>query len=201
MDAGKHTYELMDGQNQEMNKLHVYELIDAGKHAYELMDGQNQEMNKVHAYELMDCRKTCVRADGWTKSGDEQNSCVRAYGCMKSENPQKSCVRVGDFQISVRFVESQTSCKNKSCVGVRKNDGVVITANDQRNCRIHEKVPVVGVRKNDGVEITTNDSGNRRCHDADVTPIVRDLLDDDRILVESGAEITLFRLSLPSPRK
>ena len=49
--------------------------------------------------------------------------------------------------------------------------------------------------KNDGVEITANDQENRRCCDADVTPIVRDLLDDDRILVESGAEIT------PVPRE
>ena len=46
------------------------------------------------------------------------------------------------------------------------------------------------MRKNDGVEITANDQENRRCCDADVTPIVRDLLDDDRIPVESGAEIT-----------
>ena len=36
---------------------------------------------------------------------------------------------------------------------------------------------------------------NRRCHDADVTPIVRDPLDDDSIPVESGAEIT------PVPRE
>ena len=29
------------------------------------------------------------------------------------------------------------------------------------------------------------------CQDADVKPIVRDLMDDDRSLVESGAEMTL----------
>ena len=49
----------------------------------------------------------------------------------------------------------------------------------------------VDLRKNDGVEITAKDPGNHRCHDADVTPIVRDPLDDDSIPVESGAEITL----------
>ena len=76
---------------------------------------------------------------------------------------------------------------------MKKNDGVEIIDNDQGNRQ--EKSSDVGVRKNDGVEITANDQENRRCCDADVTPIVRDLLDDDRILVESGAEIT------PVPRE
>ena len=78
---------------------------------------------------------------------------------------------------------------------MRKNDGVETTANDQRNRRTHEKVSCIDVRKNDGAEITAKDPRNRRCHDADVTPIVRDPLDDDSIPVESGAEIT------PVPRE
>ena len=89
-----------------------------------------------------------------------------------------------DAQKSVRFGESQTSWEKSSCVGVRKNDGVEITANDQGHRRGHEKSSCVDVRKNDGVEITATDQRNRRCHDADVTPIVRDPLDDDRIPVE-----------------
>ena len=52
--------------------------------------------------------------------------------------------------------------QNSSCVGVRKNDGVEI---------IHER--------------------KRACQDVDVKPVVRDPMDDDRILVESGAEMTL----------
>ena len=83
--------------------------------------------------------------------------------------------------------------EKSSYVGARKNNRVEITANDQRNRR--EKSPYDGMRKNDGVEINANDQENRRCCDADVTPIVRDLLDDDRIPVESGAEIT------PVPRE
>ena len=58
-----------------------------------------------------------------------------------------------------------------------------------------KKGSCIDVRKNDGVEITAKDPGNRRCHDADVTPIVRDPLDDESIPVESGAEIT------PVPRE
>ena len=36
-----------------------------------------------------------------------------------------------------------------------------------------------------------NNQRNRTCQDADVKPIVRDPMDDDRVLVESGAEMTL----------
>ena len=48
----------------------------------------------------------------------------------------------------------------------------------------------VGVWKNDGVEIIHNNQRNRACQDADVKPIVRDPVDDDRVLVESRAEMT-----------
>ena len=48
----------------------------------------------------------------------------------------------------------------------------------------------VRVRKNDGVEIIHNYQRKRACQDADVKPIVRDPMDDDRVLVESGAEMT-----------
>ena len=45
------------------------------------------------------------------------------------------------------------------------------------------------MRKSDGVGITANDQENRRCRDADVTPTVRNPMDDDGIPVESGADI------------
>ena len=48
----------------------------------------------------------------------------------------------------------------------------------------------VEVRKNDGVEIIHDCQRKRACQDADVKPVVRDPVDDDRILVESGAEMT-----------
>ena len=49
----------------------------------------------------------------------------------------------------------------------------------------------VEVRKTDGVEINQNCLRKRACKDADVKLVVRDPLDDDRVLVESGAEMTL----------
>ena len=48
----------------------------------------------------------------------------------------------------------------------------------------------VGVRKNDGVEIIRECQRKRACQDVDVKPVVRDPMDDDRVLVESGAEMT-----------
>ena len=48
----------------------------------------------------------------------------------------------------------------------------------------------VGVRKNDGVEIIHECQRKRACKDVDVKPVVRDPMDDDGVLVESGAEMT-----------
>ena len=48
----------------------------------------------------------------------------------------------------------------------------------------------VEVRKNDGVEIIHNFQRKRACQDADVKPVVRDPMDDDRVLVQSGAVMT-----------
>ena len=46
------------------------------------------------------------------------------------------------------------------------------------------------VRKIDGVEIIHNYQRKRACQDAEVKPVVRDPMDDDRVHVESGAEMT-----------
>ena len=46
------------------------------------------------------------------------------------------------------------------------------------------------MRKNDGDEIIHNYQRKRARQDADVKPVVRDPVDDDRVPVESGAEMT-----------
>ena len=70
---------------------------------------------------------------------------------------------------------------------------------NQKNCVQTKKVKnpcvlnssCVGVRKNDGVEIIHNYQRKRACQDADVKPVVRDPMDDERVLVELEAEVTL----------
>ena len=96
------------------------------------------------------------------QAGGLQNSCVRA-----DERSEKSWVRVDgrSKKSCVRAEEMQKACGRKSSR--------------------------VGVWKNGGVEIITNSQRNRMCQDADMKPIVRDPMDDDTILVESGAEMTL----------
>ena len=47
------------------------------------------------------------------------------------------------------------------------------------------------MRKNDEVGIIHECQRKRACQDVDVKPVVRDPMDDDRILVESGTEMTL----------
>ena len=55
------------------------------------------------------------------------------------------------------------------------------------------------VRKNDGVDIIHECQRKRACQDVDVKPVVRDPMDDDRVLVESGTEMTpQFHVSRPS---
>ena len=46
------------------------------------------------------------------------------------------------------------------------------------------------MRQNDEVEIIHECQRKRACQDVDVKPVVRDPMDDDRVLVESGAEVT-----------
>ena len=53
----------------------------------------------------------------------------------------------------------------------------------------------VKVRKNDGVEIIHECQRKRACRDVDVKSVVQDPMDDDRVLVESGTEMT------PVPRE
>ena len=62
-----------------------------------------------------------------------------------------------------KLMDSQKTDQNSSCVKVRKNDGVDIILECQRK---------------------------RACQDVDVKPVVRDPMDDDRVLVESGTEMT-----------
>ena len=124
----------------------------------------DQKNHKNHAYELTECKNHAYELT------DQRNSRGRADGseksCVRADGSQKSCVRVdGSEKSCIQADDVQKSCVRKSfCVGLWKNGGAEIIAYKRRN---------------------------RNCPDADVKPIVRDTMDDDKILVESGAEMTL----------
>ena len=123
---------------------------------------------KFREYEVTDSQRTReYELMGAQKKTDE-------YELMNSQNNReynlKSAQKIDEYEIigalnpCVQTRKVKKSCvQNSSCVKVRKNDGVEINRNCQRK---------------------------RACQDADVKPVVRDPMDDDRVLVESGAEMT-----------
>ena len=164
-------YNLMGDQ-----KIDAYELMDSQKtDAYKLMDSQK----KTDAYELMDSQKIDEyemtgeqKIDEYEMTGAQKKT--HAYKLMDSQKTReynlKSAQKTDEYEIigalnpCVQTKKVKNPCvKNSSCVGVRKKDGVDIIHNCQRK---------------------------RACQDADVKPVVRDPMDDDRILVESRAEMT-----------
>ena len=137
--------------------------------------------------------KSCARADGRScvqVDGRPEKSCIRA-----DERTEKSCVRADGFGSKRSCVQADGWTENsfgradgseKSCVQANGSENSCVQTEDvQKPCG--RKSYCVGVRKNCGVEIIFNSPRNRMCQDADVKPIVRDPMDDDRILVESEA--------------
>ena len=122
-------------------------------------------------------------------------SCLCENG-VETHLAKESFLRFGDghepliSKGGVYFVKAQTV---NACVRV---DGCtegapnpcVQTKKVKNPCVKH--CSCVAVRKNDGVEIIHECQRKRACQDVDVKPVVRDPMDDDRVLVESGAEMT-----------
>ena len=179
-------YKLMDSQKKTdaykltgAQKSHEYEMTGAQKsHEYEMTGAQKSheyEMTgaqKSHEYEMMGAQKSHeYEMTGAQKSHEyKMTGAQKKIDAYKMTGAQKKidAYRLMDSQKTREYNLSgaQKIDKNSSCVKVRKNDGVEI---------IHE--------------------GKRACQDVDVKPVVRDPMDDDRVLVESGTEMT------PVPRE
>ena len=123
------------------------------------------------------------------------NSCVRADGCTeKTDAYELMDSRKTD---AYKETDSQKTDANK-LTDSRKTDAYKLTDSRKTDAykltdsqKTGENSSCVEVRKNDGVEIIHNYQRKRACQDADVKPVGRDSMDDDRVLVESGAETTL----------
>ena len=149
-----------------MHKTHVYKLMDSRKiDEYEMTGAQK----KTHAYKPKDSQKTREYEVMDSQKSDD------VYELMDSQKTReynlKGRQKTGEFEITGAL----NPCKQTKKV---KNPCV-----QNSSC--------VEMRKNDGVEIINNCQRKRPCQDVDVKPVVRDPMDDDRVLVESGAEMTL----------
>ena len=167
-------YKLMDSRT-----IDEYEMTGAQKktHAYKLMDSR-----KFDEYEVTGARKKKIDAYGPTDSQKTREYEVtgarkktHAYKLMDSQKTReynlKGRQKTDEYQIIGALNPfKQTKKVNNPCV---------------------ENSSCVEVRKNDGVEVIHFCQRKRACQDVDVKPVVRDPMDDDRVLVESGAEMTL----------
>ena len=217
-------YKLMDSQKTDAYKLtdsqkktDAYELMDSQKtDAYELMDSQKideyemTDAQKIDEYEMMGAQKIdeyeptdSQKIDEYQMTGAQKKK-IDAYKLMNSQKTREYNLVGTQKTDGYELMYSQKN-RDYNLNSAQKTDEYEI--NGALNpCVQTRKVKnpcvqnssCVEVRKNDGVEINHNCQRQRACQDADVKPVVRDPMDDDRILVESGAEMTLFHMSLPS---
>ena len=151
------------------HKTHEYEVTGAQKKkidAYKLMDSQ-----KIDEYEMTGAQK---KNDAY-KLMDSQKT--REYEVMGAQKKKIDAYKLMDSQ---KIDEYEMTGALNPCVQTKKVKNMCV---NNSSC--------VGVRKNDGVEIIHNYQRKRACQDADAKLEVRDPMDDDRVLVESGAEMTL----------
>ena len=150
-------------------KIDAYELMDSQKtDAYELMDSQ-----KTDAYELMDSQK---KTDAY-KLTDAQKQKTDVYKLTDSQKTDAYEMTGAQKKIDTYRLKDSQKTREYNLTGAQKTD---------------ENSSCVKVRKNDGVEIIHE---CQRKRDVDVKPVVQDPMDDERVLVETGTEMT------PVPRE
>ena len=193
-------YELMDSQK----KIDAYNMKGAQKsHEYEMTDAQKK---KADEYELMDSQK---KIDAYKMTGAQKNHEYELTGAQKQKNdvyklmdPQKSreYKMTGAQKIDAYKMTGAQKNREYKMTGAQKNHEYEMTGAQKKidayrlmdSQKTDENSSCVKVRKNDGVEIIHE---CQRKRDVDVKPVVQDPMDDERVLVESGTEMT------PVPRE
>ena len=147
-------------------KTREYELTGAQKsHEHEMTGAQK----KIDAYKMKGSQKTRE----YELTGAQKK--IDAYRLMDSQKTREYELMGAQKKIDAyRLMDSQKT-REYNLNGAQKT-------NENSSC---DKV-----RKNDGVEIIHECQRKRACRDVDVKPVVRDPMDDDRVLVESGTEMT-----------
>ena len=161
-------YNLMGDQKNREYKL----MGDQKTHGeYELRDSQK----KTDAYKLMNSQKT----DAYELMDSQKTDAYKLRDSQKAREYNTMCAQKTD-------VHKMTSAQN---VGIDKSKNSCVQTKKVQNPCVQNS-SCVRVRKNDGVTIIHNYQRKRACQDADVKQVVRDPVDDDRVRVESEAEMT-----------
>ena len=195
MDSQKKVdaYKLTDAQKQ---KTDVYELMDSQKKidAYKLTDAQKQ---KTDVYKLMDSQKS--HEYELTGAQKKKNDVYKLMDSQKSHEYELTGAQKQRNDV-YKLMDSQKSHEYE-LTGAQKQRNDVYKLMDSQKSReykmtdaqkIDENSSCVKVRKNDGVEIIHE---CQRKRNVDVKPVVQDPMDDERVPVESGTEMT------PVPRE
>ena len=152
-------------------KTDAYELMDSQKtDAYKLMDSQK----KSHAYKLMDSQKK-----------------TDAYELMDSQ-------KIDAYEMTSA---QKKNIETYEMTGAQKNDEYEMTGTQKKTHAYKlmdslktDVYKLTDAQKIDAYEMTDSQKRcqrKRACQDVDVKPVVRDPMDDDRVLVEPGTEMTL----------
>ena len=184
-------------------KSHEYDMTGTQKktHAYEPMDSQKTReyettgaQNKTHAYKLMDSQKTReYKTTGAQKKTDDVYKLMDSQKTHEYEvtGAQKKTDDVYKLMDSQKTREYELTGAQKKIDAYKMMDSKKTREYNLKGAqKTDENSSCVEVRKNDGVEIIHECQRKRACQDVDVKPVVRDPMDDDRVLVESGTEMT-----------
>ena len=203
-----HVYKPMDSQKtreHEMTgaqkKTDVYKLMDSRKiDEYEMTGAQKK---KTDAYELMGSRKIDEyemtgaqkkKTDAYEMTAQKTDDEYEPMDSQKTREYEVTGAQKTDDEYEL--MDSQKT-REYNLKGRQTTDEHEITG-ALNPCKQNEKVKnpcvqnssCVEVRKNDEVEIIHNCQRKRACQKIDVKPVVRHPMDDDRVLVESGADMT-----------
>ena len=167
---------------------HEYEMTGTQKsHEYEMTGAQ-----KIDEYEMTSAQKI----DEYEMTGAQKIHEYKTTGAQKIDEYEMTSAQKKTVDV-YKLMDSQKTHEYKKTGAQKKTDAYKLM--DSQKTREYnlkgaqktdENNSCVKVRKNDGVEIIHECQRKRACQDVDVKPVVRDPMDDDRVLVQSGTEMT-----------
>ena len=170
-------------------KSHEYEMTGAQKTREYKMTGAQK---KIDAYKMKGSQKTRE----YKMTGGQKSHEYEVTGAQKSHEYEMTGAQK---KVDAYKMKGSQKTREYELTGAQKKIDAYRLMDSQKTREYNlngaqktdENSSCDKVRKNDGVEIIHECQRKRACRDADVKPVVRDPMDDDRVLVESGTEMTL----------